>query len=173
MSRLGSLTEPPKSFARGQEVTLHILQTRLESRLTFVTCKVWEAEHIASKLGLQKTDLPSFCLAWNSGRRGSCLIMSWTCSHTLSPQIYKIRFTPHDRSVQAFRLNDKWQVLFSTDDCSFVHVNMDIHTENSHMYNLFLCFCDGSYFNLWCLFRSGVNVFSKLIQTELFLCAPF
>lgn len=52
------------------------------------------------------------------------------------------------------QINDKWQALLLADDCSFVHANMGIHTESSHVYNFFICFCDGSYFNVWNFFRS-------------------
>lgn len=77
------------------------------------------------------------------------------------------------------QINDKWQALLLADDCSFVHANMGIHTESIHAYNFFICFCDGSYFNLWNFFRSErcvcqayaditIPVFSFLVQT-LFL----
>lgn len=104
MSIQGNLTALPKSFA-GQEVSLHILQRSLESRSTFIACEVWEAEHAVSKLGLQSTDLLSFCLAWSSGRAGLCLILSWTCSCIVGPQIYKISFTCHYRNTQAFQID--------------------------------------------------------------------
>lgn len=100
MSRLGHLTD----FLSLEDRRSPCLSFK-QPKVTFVPVKVWEAEHLASKLGLQKTGSPSFCLAWNSGRTGSCLILGWTCRCTISPQTDKISFTPHDRGVQAFGID--------------------------------------------------------------------
>lgn len=64
------------------------------------------------------------------------------------------------------QVNDKWQAFLLADDCSFVDVNMDTHTDSSHMYNCFLYICEGSRFNVWIFFRSEkANMFAKLKQT--------
>lgn len=136
-SRPGNLSALSKSFAGGQEVSLHILQRSLGSRLKFVDCKVWEAEHIVSKLGLQQMCYPASAWLWSSGRTGSCLILSPTRLCIAGPQTYKINFTPHVRNIQAFQI-DKWQALLLADDCSFVHVNMDI-TQRAAICIIYFC----------------------------------
>lgn len=63
-------------FCRRMEVSLHILQTSWESRLTFGACLDLRSRTYCFKVGTAENRLPSFCLVWSSSRTGSYLILN-------------------------------------------------------------------------------------------------